>query len=127
VLDGGQGELRVFAGLAFAVRGLRWLLMGRRGHLRGIRLPHSGPSVASAGVSARYWPTRCRIGAVALVSVIVSLTGCDGSEPKATSSEPADTRAACRQAALSKLVAGDDVPGCAAAIAERGVVVWQGA
>jgi len=83
------------------------------------------PDGDGAGAQRRGWLRR--LGAVALVSVIVSLTGCDGSEPKATSSEPADTRAARSRAALSKLVAGDDVPGCAAAVAERGVVVWQGA
>ena len=82
------------------------------------------PDGDGAGAQRRGWLRR--LGAVALVSVIVSLTGCDGSEPKATSSEPADTRAARSRAALSKLVAGDDVPGCAAAVAERGVVVWQG-
>jgi CubicO group peptidase (beta-lactamase class C family) len=64
--------------------------------------------------------------AVALVGAIVTLTGCDGSEPVASSSVSPDTRAARSQAALSELVARDDVPGCAAAVAERGVVVWQG-
>jgi Beta-lactamase len=78
-----------------------------------------------AGVQRLGWPRG--LGAAPLVGVIVSLMGCDGSEPKTTSSEPADTQAARSQAALSKLVAGDDVPGCAAAVAERGVMVWQGA
>jgi hypothetical protein len=30
------------------------------------------------------------------------------------------------QAAVDQLVGRDDAPGCSAAVAERGVVVWQG-
>ena len=67
------------------------------------------------------------LGAVAVVSVIAALAGCSGSELNAPSSESADTRSARSQAALDQLVAADDVPGCIAAVAERGVVVWQGA
>jgi CubicO group peptidase (beta-lactamase class C family) len=64
--------------------------------------------------------------AVVCVLICVGTVGCGGSLPRSTPSESPDSRVVRSQAALDQLVGRDDGPGCSAAVAERGVVVWQG-
>jgi len=64
--------------------------------------------------------------AIVCALICVGTVGCGGSLPRSTPSESPDSRVVRSQAALDQLVGRDDGPGCAAAVAERGVVVWQG-
>ena len=64
--------------------------------------------------------------AVVCALICVGTVGCGGSLPRSTPSESPDSRVVRSQAALDQLVGRDDAAGCSAAVAERGVVVWQG-
>ena len=64
--------------------------------------------------------------AVVCALICVGTVGCGGSLPRSTPSESPDSRVVRSQASLDQLVGRDDAPGCSAAVAERGVVVWQG-
>ena len=64
--------------------------------------------------------------AVVCALICVGTLGCGGSLPRSTPSESPDSRVVRSQAALDQLVGRDDAPGCSAAVADRGVVVWQG-
>lgn len=84
------------------------------------------------------WRPRCspglgqrrRVGRAVLAIVAASLylatAGCGGSPSRITPSESPDSRVVRSQAALEEFVGRDDAPGCSAAVAERGVVVWEG-
>ncbi len=73
----------------------------------------------------RGWVGRTLV-AVVCALICFGTVGCGGSLPRSTPSESSDSRVARSQAALDQLVGRDDGPGCSAAVAERGVVVWQG-
>jgi CubicO group peptidase (beta-lactamase class C family) len=74
----------------------------------------------------RGWVGRA-LFAVVCALICVGTVGCGGSLPRSTPSESPDSRVVRSQAALDQLVGRDDGPGCSAAVAERGGVVWQGA
>jgi CubicO group peptidase (beta-lactamase class C family) len=64
--------------------------------------------------------------AVMCALICAGIVGCDGSLRRSTPSESPDSRVVRSQAALNQLVGRDDGPGCSAAVAEHGVVVWKG-
>ena len=72
---------------------------------------------------------RCWVGRALLTLVLACLcaaaVGCGGSSPTPPAESP-DSRGARSQAALDQLVGRDDGPGCSAAVADRGTVVWEG-
>ena len=80
---------------------------------------------ASRRLTQRHWVERPLL-AILVAFFCVATAGCGGSLPKSTPSESPDSRVVRSQAALDQLVGRDDGPGCSAAVAERGVVVWQG-
>ena len=73
----------------------------------------------------RRWVVRT-LFAVVCSLICVGTVGCGGSLPRSTPPESPDSRVVRSQAALDQLVGRDDAPGCSAAVAVRGVVVWQG-
>ena len=64
--------------------------------------------------------------AIVCALICVGTVGCGGSLPRSTPSESPDSRVVRSEAALDQLVGRDDAPGCSAAVADRGVVIWQG-
>ena len=80
---------------------------------------------ASSRLTQRHWVGRPLL-AILVAFFSVASAGCGGSLPRSTPSESPDSRMVRSQAALDQLVGRDDGPGCSAAVAERGVVVWQG-
>jgi CubicO group peptidase (beta-lactamase class C family) len=79
----------------------------------------------SARLTQRRWFGRILL-AIMAASLSAATVGCGGSLPELTSSESPDSRVVRSQAVLDQFVGRDDAPGCSAAVADRGVIVWQG-
>ena len=75
-------------------------------------------------LTQRRWIGRILV-AIMTASLVPATAGC-GSLLESTPSESPDSRVVRSQAAVDQFVGRADAPGCSAAVAERGVVVWQG-
>ena len=78
----------------------------------------------SLRLTQRHWIGRILV-AIMTASLVPATAGC-GSLLESTPSESPDSRVVRSQAAVDQFVGRADAPGCSAAVAERGVVVWQG-